>query len=350
MHIKLPYVFQITGKVPGTRRMDRVIAGDFLEVNVATASHLDAPICVSWTRVDAYNFFEDFALGQEGRVDIRMFDGEYYRPLTNVGNTALQASDIAGRVLIDYQPHSQKWEELAAAQAVLAVFPERYARPAFVGETLSNEQEIVEAISERADGLLLVDGTVWERCPEPMLVVEEDFARHNSIYISPAFPDKYKPGTREEYFTFAVDELDAALTFARSRPQPPGEYIDITVCASIDARVPEMLSRHHVADDVVRHAARIIREGGYIELNQASPDYVRVWMECSEALAAAKLTPEDTEIHLLIDAWVAFADERHRLNGSPEFDYARGIAYSLQERYTDRTMDPEAIFRAAPKL
>ena len=34
MHIKLPYAFQTTGKVPGTRRMDRVIASDWLTLNI----------------------------------------------------------------------------------------------------------------------------------------------------------------------------------------------------------------------------------------------------------------------------------------------------------------------------
>lgn len=348
MHIKLPYAFQTTGKVPGTRKMDRVVACDWLTVNVASVGHLDAPICVSWTREAAYNFFEDHAVGGEGRVDIRMFDGNFYRPLTEV-NDSFKAEDVAGRVLIDYQPHSDKPEEFAAAQIAFNHFPERYARHEFDGETFSNEQDIVEALTERAEGLLLVGGTVWERCPEPILVVEEDFVRHNSIYISPAFPDKYKAASREEYFTFAINELEEAVAFAQNRPQPPGEEIDVTVCAAIDARVPEMLSRTQLADDVIRHAEKVLREGGYTQLNQTTPAYTRAWIAFSEALAAAKLTPEDTEIQLLIDDWTKFADENNALNGAPEHDYARGIAYSLQARFADRTMEPEAIFSARPK-
>jgi hypothetical protein len=349
MHIKLPYAFQTTGKVPGTRKMDRVIACDWLTVNVASVGHLDAPICLSWTRAAAYNFFEDYALGDEGRVDVRTFDGNFYRPLTETDDS-LKAANVARSVLIDYQPHSDKPEELQAAQIAFIHFPERYARPELAGETFSNEQDVVEVLTKRAEGLLLVDDTVWERCPEPMLVMEEDFVRHDSIYISPAFRDKYKPGRRDEYFTFAIDELDEAVAFAQSRPQPFGEQFQITVCAAIDARTPELLSRHHLANDVVRHAERILYEGGHVELNRASPDYMRTWLAFSEAVAAAKLTPEDTEIQLLIDGWTKFADENNLLNGAPEFDYSRSIAYDLQARFADRTMEPEAIFRSAPKF
>ncbi|MCV9963648.1 hypothetical protein OIU34_17245 [Pararhizobium sp. BT-229] len=346
MHIKLPYAFQVTGKVPGTRKMDRVIACDWLTVNVATAGNLDAPVCLSWTREAAYNFFEDHALGTEGRVDIRTFDGNFYRPLTQV-NDSFKAADVAGRVLIDYQPHSDKAEELPAAQIAFVHFPERYARPEFAGETFTNEQDIVEALTKKAESLLFVDGTVWERCPEPVLVIEEDFHRHHTIFISPAFPDKYQPGSREEYFTFAIDELEEAVAFSRNRPQ--AEYIDITISAAIDASTPELLSRHHVEDDVLRHAEKILKRGGYIELNQASPEYIRTWTAFSASLAAAKLTPEETEIQLLIDDWTKFADENNLLNGAPEYDYDRGIAYSLQARFADRTMEPEAIFSARPK-
>lgn len=347
MHIKLPYAFQTTGKVPGTRKMDRVVACDWLTVNVAAVGNLDAPVCLSWTREAAYNFFEDHALGQEGRVDIRTFDGNFYRPLTEPGGL-FKTTDANGRVLIDYTPHSDKPEELAAAQIAFLHFPERYSRPQFDGETFSNEQDIVEALTKRAEGLLFVDGTVWERCPEPMLVAEEDFVRHNSIYISPAFPDKYKCGNREEYFTFAIDELEEALTFAQNRTPLP-EDLDITVCAQVDAKAPEMLSRIHLASDVLRHAEKMLREGGNIELNQAFPSYIRRWSAFSDALGFAKLTPEDVHIDILLEAWVDFAEENRAMDGAAAGEYKRGIAHSLQARFADRTMEPDAIFSATPK-
>jgi hypothetical protein len=347
MHLKLPYAFQVTGKVPGTRKMDRVIVCDWLSVNVDSASFLDAPMCLSWTRRHDYNFFEDHAVGVEGRVDVRTFNGKFHRPLTDLG-TPLQATGVAGRVLIDYGPHSDKPEELAAAQAAFPFFPGRYPRPSFVGETLSNEQDIAQALTEKAEGLLFLDGTVWERCPEPVLIVEEDFVRDHSIFISPGFLDKYAPG-RSRYFTFAMDELDDALAFANGLTPPTNEQVAITVSAEIHTAVPEMLSRYHLADDAVRHASEMQRSGGAVELNRSSPDYIRAWMEFSEAVAAARLTQDDAEIQLLIDAWVAFAEEKHESDGAPDHDYGLGIAQSMQARFADRTMEPGAIFNAQPK-
>ncbi|MCZ7861769.1 hypothetical protein O9X98_10295 [Agrobacterium salinitolerans] len=351
MHIKLPYAFQITGKVPGTRRMDRVIASDWLTVNVASVGYLDAPICLSWTREAAYNFFENHAVGPEGRVDIRTFDGNFYRPLTQVGDS-LKADDLAGTVLIDYRMHSDdKAEELSVAQKVLSHFPENRGRPDFVGETFSNEQDIVDALTKRAEGLLFVDGTVWERCLEPVLVLEEDFVRHNTIYISPAFTDKYKCGSREEYFTFAIDELDEAVAFAQNRTSMP-EDLDITVCAQIEVRAPEMLSRGHLANDVLRHAEKSLRESGKVDLNRAfdgSSGYMRRWLAAFDALAFAKITPEDAHVEILLETWVDFAEESRSL-AAEGADYKRGIAHSLQSRFADRTMEPEAIFGVGPKL
>jgi hypothetical protein len=347
MHIKLPYAFQVSGRAAGSRKMDRVVAADWLSVAVASTGLLDAPVCLSWTRRHAYNFFEDHVIGDEGRVDIRTFNGDFYRPLTNAG-TPLDAAEVGERVLIDYQAHSDKPHELAAAQLALPHFPGRYPRPVFAGETYSNEQDIVQALTEKAEGLLVLDGTVWERCKEPVLIAEEDFVRNPSIHISPGFPDKYSPG-RSQYFTFAMDELDDAVAFANGRTPPPGEEVAITVSADIHTVVSEMLSRYHLADDAVRHASETQRSGGAVELNRVSTDYTRAWTELSEALTAARLTQDDTEIQLLIDAWIAFAEENHESNGAPAHDDGLGIAQSMQSRFWDRTMEPGAIFEARPK-
>ncbi|MBY3151083.1 hypothetical protein HFO56_01490 [Rhizobium laguerreae] len=329
--------------------MDRVVVADLLPINVASAGLLDAPVRISWTRSHdhAYNFFEDYAIGDDGRVDVRTFNGNFYRPLTNAG-TPLDVASATERVLIDYQPHSDKPQELAAAQVVATQFPGRYPRPTFAGETLSNEQDIVQALTERVEGLLVLDGTVWERCPEPVLVIEEDFFRNPSIFISPGFLDKYSPG-RDKYFTFAMDELDQALAFANGRTQTQGEEVEIRVSAEIHVAVPEVLSRYQLADDAVRHASEMQRSGGAVELNRASPDYIRAWMEFSDSVATAHLTQDDAEIQLLIDAWVAFAEEKHESDGAPDYDYGLGIAQSMQARFADRTMEPGAIFNAQPK-
>jgi hypothetical protein len=347
MNIKLPYAFQISGKVPGSRKIDRVIAADWLSVNIASADLLDAPVIMSWVKTSQYNFFEDHSLGEEGRVDIRVFQDGFYRPIANAGEP-LGVEAVATRVLIDYEPHSDKPQALANAQVDYTDIPNRYPRPSYVGETFSNEQDIVQALTERAEGLLILDGTLWERCKEPMLVLEEDFRSDPTIFISPAFLDKYEPG-RSKYFTFAMDELDGAVTFAQNRPQPPGENVEITVSADIRTVVPELLSRYHLADDAVRHASEMVKSGGATELNRASPDYTRAWMEFSEALAKARLTQDDTEIQLLIDAWIDFAEQNNESNGAPDYDYEQSIAHSMQARFSDRTMEPEAIFAVTPK-
>lgn len=347
MHVKFPYAFQVTGKVPGSRKMDRVIAADWISVNVASASLLDAPVCISWTRRHDYNFFDSNAVGDEGRVDIRTFNGNFYRPVTNAG-TPMQAEGVTERIWIDYEPHSDKPELLGAAQVSFAYNKGGYPRPSFVGETLSNEQDIATALTEKAEGLLFLDGTVWERCPEPVLIAEEDFVRDPSIFISPGFVDTYSPG-RSRYFTFAMDEADDALAFANGRTAPGGQQIAIHASAEITTVVPEVLTRYQLADDAVRLAREALRSGGAVELNRASPDYIRAWMEFSDMLASATLTQDDREIQLLIDAWLEFAEENHESNGAPAYDLGLTIAQSMQTRFADRTMEPGAIFDAQPK-
>jgi hypothetical protein len=146
-----------------------------------------------------------------------------------------------------------------------------------------------------------------------------------------------------------MDEMDDALAFAQGRTAPAGEPIAVHVSAEIETVVPEMLSRYQCADDAVRHAREALRSGGAVELNSASPDYIRSWWEFQDTVSVATLTQDDREIQLLIDAWVDFAEKSHESNGSPAYDLGLTTARSMQTRFSDRTMEPDALFRDRPK-
>lgn len=348
MHIKLPYAFHVTGYVPGTRKMDRVIAADWCNLNVATAGHLDAPVCMSWKEIGGYKLSEAYGVGDDGQVNIRSFGGHFFRQLTDFGKP-LHVENIEGRVLHDYSS-KQDAEKLMAAQITFAEGVKSYPRPTFKGETFTDEQDIVEVLTTKAEELLVIDGEVWERCPEPVLIVQEDMVRHHEVVVTAAFSDKYASGAREKHYTFAMDELPSAMSFIEARRRDTGLDLPAEVAAEIVVFTPELLSRTHLADDVIRHSVKFVNNAGRFTLNQAGPDYSRNWLAFSEATTRASVTPDETNIQLLLDAWVEFANEEPMDAGNEQDAYCRSMAPSLYERFSERAFEPEALFNAKPKI
>ena len=354
MQVKLPYVFHVTGKPPGKRNLDRVVVGDWKVFDIPEVSVLEAPVCMVFDRLEQYNFFDTY--GAEGHAEVRFHDGRFYRSKMEPDGRPFSSEGLAGRVLVDYSPFDEK---LMSAQILFAQGVERRPRPSFQGETWSDETEILAALEARAGGLLVVEGAVWEACPEPVLIVEETLGgRYRDLTVSPGFLDVYEPDKRSKHYVFAIDQIDEANAFCEARRVHTGyDDIEIRIAGEIDVRAPELVSRDQLGDDVVRHAAEFVEETGTPSLNRVSAAYSGAWTRFAEAMRVARYSRSDEDMERLLDAWLEFAEERSEsylptlTSKQTEAmadtgDYCLHMVRSLITRFEDRPLRLDADLAA----
>jgi hypothetical protein len=320
MQIRLPYAFHVTGKIG--RKMERIIIGDFKTFVLPEMPGDTAPVCVSAEREHRYSFVEDNTVG--GRMDVRYFDGGFYRAKSDDGIPVL-AENLARRALIDYSEFegeaSSKAVSLLTEQVLMNESGRAKPRPNFQGETYSDEGDILEKLEAEVAKLIVIDGTVWEKCPEPVLVVEQDLGRHRGIFIGPAFPDTYLPDRKGTFAVFDIDQSDEALAFARRRAELVGGDVDISVTATVSVLAPEVLARGHATADILRHVGEFVQETGRVQLNNASGEYARSWRVLSETLLEARNDPTDEGMERLFEAWGDMVEAQaaeHRVNETPD--------------------------------
>lgn len=337
MMVSLPFAYQITGRLPKSRRMDREIAVEVLAFPLREVSGADAPVAVEWTRTAEYNHFGKHAVGPEGRVEVRVFEDKFYRPVVRDGRK-VGAPDVETLVLVDYAALSSDPMKLIDAQRAAIRVPGTYPVPAFEGETFSNRQEVLEALEVSAASVLIVDGSVWQECREPVLVLEEGF-------LSPGFEGDYSFRRIEEYFTFAMDETERAVSFGR-------EFFggeDVVTCGDVTVWMPEAISRSGVVEDVLRLSGKTLRKAGRVTLNDTDLRFVTGWAALAGAYEAARLTPEDSEVEALLDAWASFCAITQRPEGCHLDDRDVALSVAMQDRYGDREMSPDALFTEYPR-
>ena len=362
MFVKLPYAFHVTGRKAKSRKMDRVIACDTRQLRLAETDAASAPVCVAWDETHPYNFFAQHAVGETGsrRVEVRYFGDRFYRPVTEPDGRHVEAGVLGARILVDYSPLGDLPHNMEAAQQAFSRGEPGYGRPDFEGETYGDEAEVVKALEDRAASLLVIDGLVWERCPEPVLIAEEEYRRETDFTVSPGFLDTHERSSQGIFVTFALDETDEAVEFLRGYQQAMGVDAEIRVSARVDAGISrELLGRSHVGDDAIRLAALSLRIGGGNTLNSVPSSYSRRWVALDKALEAARLTPDETNIQLLLEAWDGFTAEQERCfrEGLMVAAQARQpetvlrllhLSRSLPGRFNDSLLDSNAIFRGAP--
>lgn len=329
--------------------MDREIAGDWKSFDIPEVSSDEAPICMSFERKSGYDFIQAYCI--DNRADIRFMDGKFYRPKVEADGTSFRADGLAGTILIDYTSFG---DGLRSKQILMSEGVARLPRPTFKGETWSDESDIVEALDKMADGLLLVDGTVWESCPEPVLLVEEELGRHDYIAVSPAFLDTYRPDNKSKYYVFDIDQSEEAFNFCESRKVHTGLNIQINVATKIDVYSPELITRGHMVDDITRHAKVFVEETGRPSLNSVTPQYSRAWSEFATAQREANYSKADVDIERLLEAWIELAGIREasylptlgEADRSSKDDYCRNMALSMMERFENRAVIELEISRS----
>lgn len=342
MRVNLPYVFHLTGN--RTRRnMDRVIVGDRKAFDIPEVSSDQAPVCISFDRLMDYNLFEKNGSGPH--LDVRNSGGRFYRPLLSpLDGNHVVPDDLSRHALVDYgKLHA---DDLAVAHTAFAAGGS-YPRPDFIGETYSDESDISAMLEENANGLLIVDGTVWEACPEPVLIVEEIIGRYCGHYISPAFLDTYDPESKVKYFVFGLDQLEAARTFCERRREHTGIDIETNVCAEVTVLAPELISGDHLADDLLRHAELFLKQAGAVVLNDVSSAYARAHADFHDAATISRLTPEDYNLETLVDSWVSLAEIRAEID--PGGDHGLPLAKSMQDRLGDFPVNVKQIMQKGPR-
>nr|WP_250807853.1 hypothetical protein [Neorhizobium tomejilense] len=316
--------------------MDRVVAGDFKSFEVPVANVADAPVCIAFERLERYNFFDDHAV--RNRADIRYFDGAFYRARTDDGRPVAIES-LPKRILVDY---SEFGSGLGSEQVLMEESGRAKQRPTFQGDTLTDEDEILEALDNLVGKLLVIDGAVWEKCSEPVLVVEEDISRKCS-YVSPGFTDTYQPDKRSSHYIFDIDQIAEAVRFAERRSAHVGEEIEVRVAADVSVFAPELLGRGQAFSDILRHAHGFLAETGKITHNEASAAYSRTWHAFHDAFVAARHEIAEDGIETLLDAWNDMVEEHSARFPDKATPAVRQVLESWREYFDERPVTETSV-------
>jgi len=349
MKVNLPYVFSLTGKLPGTRGMSHFIVGDHKEFEIGEIASADAPVCFSWSDAPG-GHCGAYSVGNESTVEVRHAEGNFYRMLTigaGFPDTQRRVTDLVRHPPIDYADND---ERLKKAYMPFVLGHASCPRPSLTGDVISSEDEILARYLYKVENLVIIDGALWEKCPAPVLILEETVKTQPYWSINPAFPDRYKDGSQTTHFKFAIDETEMAVAFAHVRAVDCGIPEDLDGVGSVEVATPELVAHPYLADDIVNQANRFLHKVGNMTLIKASFEYAETFIEFRKAAEMAELTPEDDNVQILLDAWTAFAsvrlaeinaleDSQQNTRTPTDRDFCSNIANSLYTRFSERTLD-----------
>ena len=182
--------------------------GDLIEI-VAADPHETAPVAVRVAVVDAYDAPVAFrlrdteaALGKSSIAEVRAHRNALWRRFgERYGHPGLSGH---------------------AAIAAAAADPDRHDNPFGAGPDVPP--------AERARGLLVVEGDLWERVPEPVAVLVDD-PEGGIPYIAFRWEGPTDPAA-----TFRIDEVELAASCARSPVATPFVQVLMPECVRHDAR------------------------------------------------------------------------------------------------------------------
>lgn len=182
MKIDFPFAYQVTASTSRWRSPRNVTLLDFVETDIPEVGDSDAPVSVEWMGVPS------FGNGRPVPYHARTHQGDFYVPFGFIGSAGKLASleapvplprrDSAVPGLAAYKGEFIDLLPGPSGEAGKKALDEWYINPAFTSElegkndveiTLSDEVEQRNVATAAVSKLLLVDGALYMRVPEPRL-------------------------------------------------------------------------------------------------------------------------------------------------------------------------------------
>lgn len=277
MRIDYPFGYQVNAKTPRWRYERNVHIVGFVERDVPELADHDAPVAVEWNRVAMPEAF-----GRGSPRHARFHDGSFYIPLGLINGTgnlsgkatskALPRRSAQGEVIAGYSgfrgelmallphPESDPRKKVVADWYVTGRAVSEIDGVNGVEISHSDEAEQRALAEDAASRLVLVDGKVYMKVPEPRLVLNTWLfpnrgAEMSVDFTAPSYEDESKaafsPAT-VRYFRF--DDMDRLEEEAEAL----GYGVRRSVCEVV-VHDPVALSFDRTLDIATRSAAHTMK-------------------------------------------------------------------------------------------
>jgi hypothetical protein len=312
MQLRFPFLF--TALDTGWRK---VVVGDWAVAEIAERSPEEAPVLFSWDTVSA--------LDTPYTVEVRQHDGKLYRPRTSVLDRDyapavddVSALDVGNLLTVKPLRASYHSDTMGLPAHVLQTINASFDPYDVISRAADKEKpegiddgdraDVLRGHLEAACELISINGTIWEPCGEPRLRV---CMRETPAVVSVVFSsDKAFWLDEVCYVTFdqaaALQGLLEALASAEVPHAQRTWTADEVVVPVVRIHDEDAFTALDPVDHIVARVNATLATVDAGRLSFRSSAFARAWFDLRDAKEAADLTPEDTELHLMLDAWGRF--------------------------------------------
>lgn len=316
MRIRFPFAYKANVRtVRGV--VGEIVTGAWGEAEIPEATSAEAPVVVAY-RIATEDYDRE----------VRKTNGGFYRQLRATQNGDLFQSHVSARDLAFAHPLRKSFfaeernrgyphhvleglghpadpyvhlEHLAENQHLLLAGQE------IISSEMEATQEMHRAAAEK---LLVVDGMVWESCPEPHLSVHRkvDFRREV------VFPDRFEHKVLAAEAIFRMDQfdvserlLDALRHYHKTvkepfKVAPDGiESVDVIMPGALRVRAEETF-----AAEAAEYALKALKAD---RLSWMSSDFILAWVRLRDA---ARMADGEGKLDAIVDAHAEFVSTARR--------------------------------------
>lgn len=309
MIYRMPYLFDAVCVPKGSRKLDNFVFGGLVDVDIAETQMASLPVAARWLEPRIAT----------GLLETRLCEGAHYMPMAlhhrdgrlgaSLGNPASVSWLMAYVAEAGKSGMSSYWSYMDFLQDKISI---KEWDPASVRDVQASgmAEAREEAIRIAADFLLLVDGQLWVRVPEPkyQIMLPGRDIRENAAGAIMTVEGRLKnpydfqetPPFRQP--VFRADRYEDMLEYARERfPET-----EIAPCSQIDVLIPESF----VFDDeghAVRGTAADVAVRGFSMISHMNQSDALTWFNLRDR------TEDGSETGEVAAALEAFGDA---LNGT----------------------------------
>jgi hypothetical protein len=311
--IQIPLVYQAQAKYGKERNFRTVYYGEWVPFPVKELGSDDAPVFARWDYMGGWPDEREV----KGREIVRVFEGAFYRPYRGHAKR-LTTPHMDTDALSQWNEHSNPLYELAAAGGDQYDGDRAKALKEFVSGdgnnlALSDAREIandtrdkeITRLHELGDTIILIDGKIWERCPEPVLSLDY---QHSSLNSSVHVGVLFGGSSTGKVELFRLDDRDGLIDFLRiarnlDDPRRSGTIVDDV--ANIEILIPEALNAEPERQSLLRTCEIAINESASDVLRRGR-DATNAWHDLDAIVKSAKTDLLAIDVDEALEAFRAF--------------------------------------------
>lgn len=337
--ITVPIIYKAQAKNGRERNFRETWFGEWIELPLNVADATEAPIAAEWVKKD---------ISKLTLESVRVLGDQFYTPETKRhGNEQADVSTFTG----DDVKYGRSPVASAFATANLAV--ERMAFDSFMDGTMTSgtlgdqkeyygdtRAEAVETARSIIDDLLVIEGMLWQKTVEPVLVLTSDtMHRDHSVSYEIEFPSTrwQSPGQK-----FRLTEWDAMVTYGELLVPTPdrGNRWVFNRVADLQVHIPQAFKAKVDFDAMIKLAETVLSFNKDKVLDQGR-EVTTFWHDVKDQIEETRSTMSNADLDLLKDV-----TERLILATEPDHrDRFRREIAAMSDRLTNRPIE-----RSAPRL